>query len=82
LPGGDGSCSRQPRYVVDDPETLSQLEEAWTQRKDFPPLNQLDYYLPLYSKYLKDVKICLDPGHGGDADQPRYKRGPTDYRAS
>ncbi len=74
------SCMRQPRYVVEDEEQLDALKAAWAQRKDFPPLNQLDFYIPVYAQYLKGLKICLDPGHGGDADRPRYKRGPTDYR--
>ena len=35
---------------------------------------------PSYAKYLKGVKICLDPGHGGRADRKGYKRGPTGLR--
>jgi N-acetylmuramoyl-L-alanine amidase len=72
------SCA--PRYVIKDKEKVAKLKAAWKQGKDFPKLNRLDYQLPLYSKYLKDIKICLDPGHGGDAHRARYKRGPTDYR--
>lgn len=26
------------------------------------------------------MRICLDPGHGGDAGRPNYKRGPTGLR--
>lgn len=32
--------------------------------------------IPLYAKNLKGVKICLDPGHGGDAHLKGYKAGP------
>ncbi len=38
------------------------------------------YPLPQYAKYLQGVKICLDPGHGGDADKRGWKRGPTGVR--
>jgi len=74
------SCVRQPKYVITDQKRLDQLGKAWKNRDKFPKLNQLDYHIPLYARYLKGVKICLDPGHGGDAHKPRYKRGPTDYR--
>ncbi len=33
-----------------------------------------------YARYLAGMRICLDPGHGGDADRPGYKRGPTGLR--
>ncbi|HPM24670.1 MAG TPA: N-acetylmuramoyl-L-alanine amidase [Phycisphaerae bacterium] len=39
-----------------------------------------DYPIPPYAKFLAGVKICLDPGHGGDAHQRGYKRGPTGVR--
>ncbi len=35
------------------------------------------YPIPPYATALKGQKICLDPGHGGDADMKGYKRGPT-----
>ncbi len=38
------------------------------------------YPIPVYAKHLKGVKICLDPGHGGDAQKRAYKRGPTGVR--
>jgi len=38
------------------------------------------YPIPTYAKFLKGVKICLNPGHGGDADQRGFKRGPTGVR--
>jgi N-acetylmuramoyl-L-alanine amidase len=39
-----------------------------------------EYPVPSYAFSLKGQKICLDPGHGGDADVPNYKRGPTGVR--
>ena len=39
-----------------------------------------DYPLPAYAKFLAGVKVCLDPGHGGDAHKRGYKRGPTGVR--
>lgn len=39
-----------------------------------------DYPIPPYAKFLAGVKICLDPGHGGDAHKRGYKRGPTGVR--
>jgi N-acetylmuramoyl-L-alanine amidase len=36
--------------------------------------------IPAYAKYLKGARIVLDPGHGGDAHQRAFKRGPTGVR--
>ena len=36
--------------------------------------------IPAYTRHLKGFKICLDPGHGGQAHIPDYKRGPTGVR--
>ncbi len=36
--------------------------------------------LPDYTRHLKGFKICLDPGHGGQAHVRNYKRGPTGVR--
>ncbi len=38
------------------------------------------YPIPAYARYLDGVKICLDPGHGGQAHKRGYKRGPTGVR--
>lgn len=35
---------------------------------------------PPYTRHLKGLKICLDPGHGGQGHIPDYKRGPTGLR--
>lgn len=39
-----------------------------------------EWPIPAYAKFLKGVRICLDPGHGGDAHKRGYKRGPTGVR--
>ena len=39
-----------------------------------------DFAIPPYARYLEGIKICLDPGHGGLAHLPNYKRGPTGFR--
>lgn len=36
--------------------------------------------LPSYARHLRGMRICLDPGHGGDGHRPNYKRGPTGLR--
>ncbi|MCI0341872.1 MAG: N-acetylmuramoyl-L-alanine amidase [Planctomycetales bacterium] len=36
--------------------------------------------LPAYARFLAELHVCLDPGHGGDAHIPNYKRGPTGLR--
>lgn len=39
-----------------------------------------EYPIPNYARFLKGVRICLDPGHGGDAHRRGFKRGPTGVR--
>jgi N-acetylmuramoyl-L-alanine amidase len=39
-----------------------------------------EFPIPPYAKQLQGLKICLDPGHGGDAQQRAYKRGPHGVR--
>jgi N-acetylmuramoyl-L-alanine amidase len=39
-----------------------------------------EYPIPPYARFLEGVRICLDPGHGGDAHKRGYKRGPTGVR--
>lgn len=33
--------------------------------------------LPPHARWLRGVKVCIDPGHGGDMHKRGYKRGPT-----
>jgi N-acetylmuramoyl-L-alanine amidase len=43
-------------------------------------IQRVDYQQPPYANYLQGLSFCLDPGHGGDAHIPNYKRGPTGVR--
>ena len=43
-------------------------------------LPEARYPIPPYARWLEGLKICLDPGHGGQAYLPGYKRGPTGVR--
>ena len=45
-------------------------------KQQMPPHTEF----PTYTRHLKGFKICLDPGHGGQAHVPNYKRGPTGVR--
>ena len=45
-------------------------------KQQMPPHTEF----PTYTRHLKGLKICLDPGHGGQAHVPNYKRGPTGVR--
>ena len=38
------------------------------------------YAMPPYALWVRGLKICLDPGHGGDAHLKGYKRGPHGVR--
>lgn len=57
-----------------DPVTTPSDRYAWT---DLPAPA---FPIPPYACYLKDVTIVLDPGHGGRAARPNWKRGPTGLR--
>ncbi len=48
--------------------------------KDWVELPKENYVIPPYSYNLSNFKIALDPGHGGNAHIPGYKRGPTGKR--
>jgi len=66
--------------IVDDPmvstDTLLPAPPDYALQRIGTP----DYPVPPYAKYLKGVRICLDPGHGGDAAKRGFKRGPTGVR--
>ena len=58
------------------PEALNEPEELSEWRK----LPQANFGIPPYARHLEGIKICLDPGHGGQAHLLNYKRGPTGLR--
>ncbi len=49
-------------------------------RNNWHKLPKAKYGIPPYARYLQGIKICLDPGHGGQGHLPGYKRGPTGLR--
>ena len=57
-------------------DTSNELEEL----NEWRTLPQANFAIPPYARYLEGIKICLDPGHGGQAYLPNYKRGPTGLR--
>lgn len=70
----------EPEKPAVDPMTavhtlIEAPDDFATQRIGSP-----EFPIPPYAKFLKGVKICLDPGHGGDAAKRGYKRGPTGVR--
>ena len=72
---GCGEKHEKPK-VLNEPERPNQLEELNEWRK----LPQANFAIPPYARYLEGIKICLDPGHGGQAHLLNYKRGPTGLR--
>ena len=72
---GCGEKHEKPE-VLNKPEKLNELEELNEWRK----LPQANFAIPPYARYLEGIKICLDPGHGGQAHLLNYKRGPTGFR--
>lgn len=47
---------------------------------DWRRLPAPEFPVPNYARFLEGAKIVLDPGHGGRADRPNWKRGPTGLR--
>ena len=58
------------------PEALNESKEL----NEWHKLPQANFAIPPYARYLEGIKICLDPGHGGQAHLLNYKRGPTGLR--
>ena len=74
--GQPGAASRpaiDPMLAVN---TLILAPDDFAARK----IDADDFPIPPYARFLKGVKICLDPGHGGDSDKRGFKRGPTGVR--
>ena len=56
--------------------TLIDAPEDYARRR----VGSGDFPIPPYAKFLAGVRICLNPGHGGDAEKRAFKRGPTGVR--
>lgn len=50
------------------------------QKEDSTGEIAVEIVIPPYARHLKGIRICLDPGHGGQGHIPDYKRGPTGLR--
>ena len=57
-----------------------EISNEFEELNDWRILPQANFAIPPYARYLEGIKICLDPGHGGQAYLPNYKRGPTGLR--
>ena len=55
-------------------------QEALNKPDELHQLPQANFAIPPYARHLEGIKICLDPGHGGQAHLLNYKRGPTGLR--
>lgn len=73
-----GGCvePREPEDPMLSVNTLIEAPEDYARVRIGTP----EWPMPAYARYLKGVRICLDPGHGGDAHKRAYKRGPTGVR--
>ena len=72
---GCGEKHEKPK-VLEEIEELNTLETL----NEWHKLPQANFAIPPYARYLEGIKICLDPGHGGQAHLLNYKRGPTGLR--
>jgi N-acetylmuramoyl-L-alanine amidase len=94
--GGLGGCAAVPQReplapepeqtAVPKPDSATDPMVSVNTLLEAPPdfaVGRIDsdrYPVPPYARFLTGVRICLDPGHGGDADQRGFKRGPTGVR--
>lgn len=74
-----GCRSPDPHSAIDPMVGINTLIEA---PDDYATsrVGSTEYPVPPYAKFLEGVKICLNPGHGGDAEKRGFKRGPTGVR--
>lgn len=62
------------------PTSLKKAMSRLDDRPDWKSYPKLDLPHHPAEKYLQDMVIVLDPGHGGQAHKKGYKRGPTGVR--
>ena len=69
------------RVAAGEPMPLEEvLDYIKNKRGEWQQWGEDDFPVYPAEKYLKGWVIVLDPGHGGDAHKPNYKRGPTGVR--
>lgn len=66
--------------VVPEPATLEEAFARLDPRDPWADLPALNVPVHPAEKYMAGWAIVIDPGHGGHADKPGYKRGPTGVR--
>ncbi|MBN1477456.1 N-acetylmuramoyl-L-alanine amidase [Candidatus Sumerlaeota bacterium] len=65
------------------PADTPQAARNYIEAADWFTLPPANFALPPYHREaLEGLRVCLDPGHGGDMDRAGYKRGATGYRES
>ena len=67
----------RPALTLDEAMSLLEDRPAWG---EVPPVDAARLPRHPAEKALAGLTIVLDPGHGGDAHLPGYKRGPTGVR--
>lgn len=68
---------------VAGPADSEQTAREYVLADDWHTLPPINYIPPPYAaQALEGIRLCLDPGHGGDADRRGYKRGSTGFRES
>lgn len=75
-----GGCQTTDPMKASEPAPLEAALAALRERPAWTDHAPLSFPRHPAGVYLKDWYIVLDPGHGGDAHIPGYKRGPTGVR--
>lgn len=75
-----GCRTTQPQPAEVDPFTA--VNTIFPAPDDFARqrIGTAEYPIPPQAKFLQGARICLDPGHGGEAQRREWKRGPTGVR--
>jgi hypothetical protein len=70
-----------PPPYLPDPNNQFDLTTATAVAKGHPwlELPPVDYQPPPYARYLRGLRICLDPGHGGYQHVKGYKATASGY---
>lgn len=74
------SPGREKMVVVEGAREIPDPIATPAQRYDWRDAGTPTFPIPAYAQFLKDVRIVIDPGHGGRGDSPNFKRGPTGLR--
>jgi N-acetylmuramoyl-L-alanine amidase len=77
-----GCATPGPHAVAPSDDPMLSVNTLHPAPDDFAEsrIGSAEFPIPAYAKFLDGVRICIDPGHGGDAHKRGYKRGPTGVR--